>query len=120
MSEGLTYKKDLLFQTHRDLIDSQGSNSWETIRRWVMQHGIKDDPTSMFTKLHIPDDAVEAHKLLEEWKKDKSHKRPYHEMDKWSVGRGSNGELITHKNSPSKVKRDTGLSDLSSYFGDAA
>ena len=41
-------------------------------------------------------------------------------MDKWSVGRGSNGELITHKNSPSKVKRDTGLSDLSSYFGDAA
>ena len=120
MSEGLTYKKDMLFQTHRDLIDSQGSNSWETIRRWVMQHGVKDDPTSMFTKLHIPDDATEAHKLLEEWKKDKSHKRPLHQIEKWSAGRGSDGKLITHKNSPSKVKRDTGLNDLSSYFGDAA
>ena len=67
MSQGLTYKKDMLFQTHKDLVDSQGSNSWETIRRWVMQHGVIDDPNSMYTKLSIPDDATDAHKKLEEY-----------------------------------------------------
>ena len=117
MSQGLTYKKDMLYQTHQSLIDSQGSNSWETIRRWVMQYGIKDDPTSMFTKLHIPDDATQAHKLLEEYLMDDKHKRPYNQMEKWSAGKDSKGELITHKNSPSKVRRQTGLSDLSSHFG---
>ena len=66
----------MLYQTHQSLIDSQGSNSWETIRRWVMQYGIKDDPTSMFTKLHIPDDATQAHKLLEEYLTEDKHKRP--------------------------------------------
>ena len=117
MSKGLTYKKDMLYQTHQSLIDSQGSNSWETIRRWVMQYGIKDDPTSMFTKLHIPDDATQAHKLLEEYLTEDKHKRPYNQMEKWSAGKDSKGELITHKNSPSKVRRQTGLSDLSSHFG---
>ena len=117
MSQGLTYKKDMLYQTHQSLIDSQGSNSWETIRRWVMQYGIKDDPTSMFTKLHIPDDATQAHKLLEEYLKDDKHKRPYNQIEKWSAGKDSKDKLITHKNSPSKVRRQTGLSDLSSHFG---
>ena len=60
MSQGLTYKKDLLYQTHKSLVDGQGSNSWETIRRWVKQWGVKDDPNSRYTKLHIPDDAHEA------------------------------------------------------------
>ena len=117
MSQGLTYKKDMLYQTHQSLIDSQGSNSWETIRRWVMQYGIKDDPTSMFTKLHIPDDATQAHKLLEEYLKDDKHKRPYNQIEKWSTGKDSKDKLITHKNSPSRVRRQTGLSDLSSHFG---
>ena len=76
MSQGLTYKKDLLYQTHKSLVDGQGSNSWETIRRWVKQWGVKDDPNSRYTKLHIPDDAHEAHRRLNEYLKDDTHQVP--------------------------------------------
>ena len=64
------------------VVDGQGSNSWETIRRWVRQWGIKDDPTSPFTKLHIPDDATEAHRRLQEYVNDKSHENPVSNFEK--------------------------------------
>ena len=56
----LEYKKDFLFQTHPKMVDGMGGNSWETIRRWVLQFGLKDDPTSRHTKLFIPDETIKS------------------------------------------------------------
>ena len=53
---GMEYKKDFLFQTHPIMVDAQGGNSWETIRRWCLQFGLKDDPTSRHTRLFIPNE----------------------------------------------------------------
>ena len=64
------------------MVDGQGSNSWETIRRWVRQWGIKDDPTSPFTKLHIPDDATEAHCRLKDYINDDKHENPVSQFEK--------------------------------------
>ena len=106
MSQGLTYKKDLLFQTHKSLIDGQGSNSWEAIRRWVRQWGIKDDPTSPFTKLHIPDDATEAHRRLQEYVNDKSHENPVSQFEK----------LYEHKEFHRQLNKTKKQVDLTSFF----
>ena len=56
----LEYKKDFLFQTHPKMVDGMGGNSWETIRRWVLQFGLKDDPTSRHTRLFIPDETIKS------------------------------------------------------------
>ena len=53
---GLEYKKDFINQTHPGMVDGHGSNSWESIRRWCLQFGLKDDPNSRHTRLFIPDD----------------------------------------------------------------
>ena len=46
----LEYKKDFLYQTHPIMVDAQGGNSWETIRRWCLQlKHLKDDPLSLVT-----------------------------------------------------------------------
>ena len=42
------------------MVDGMGGNSWETIRRWVLQFGLKDDPTSRHTKLFIPDETIKS------------------------------------------------------------
>ena len=42
------------------MVDGQGGNSWETIRRWCLQFGLKDDPTSRHTRLFIPDDIIKS------------------------------------------------------------
>ena len=54
----LEYKKDFLYQTHPIMVDAQGGNSWETIRRWCLQFGLKDDPRSRHTRLFIPNDEI--------------------------------------------------------------
>ena len=54
----LEYKKDFLYQTHPIMVDAQGGNSWETIRRWCLQFGLKDDPRSRYTRLFIPNDEI--------------------------------------------------------------
>ena len=54
----LEYKKDFLYQTHPIMVDAQGGNSWETIRRWCLQFGLKDDPYSRHTRLFIPNDEI--------------------------------------------------------------
>ena len=55
---GLEYKKDFINQTHRKMVDGKGGNSWENIRRWCLQFGLKDDPTSRHTRLFLPDDTI--------------------------------------------------------------
>jgi hypothetical protein len=57
---GMEYKKDFLFQTHPIMVDAQGGNSWETIRRWCLQFGLKDDPTSRHTRLFIPNEDIKT------------------------------------------------------------
>ena len=52
----MEYKKDFLFQTHPIMVDAQGGNSWETIRRWCLQFGLKDDPTARHTRVCIPNE----------------------------------------------------------------
>ena len=47
------YKKNLLYNTHPSL---HKSNSWEGIRQWCMDRGVKDTPTEEFTKLWIPEE----------------------------------------------------------------
>ena len=66
---GMEYKKDFLFQTHPIMVDAQGGNSWETIRRWCLQFGLKDDPTSRHTRLFIPNEDMKnkVEKYLEEF-----------------------------------------------------
>ncbi len=32
------------------------SNTWEKIRLWCLEHGAKDDPTSKYTRLFVPDE----------------------------------------------------------------
>ena len=66
---GMEYKKDFLFQTHPIMVDAQGGNSWETIRRWCLQFGLKDDPTSRHTRLFIPNEDIKnkVEKYLEEF-----------------------------------------------------
>ena len=103
----IVLKKDLLYQTHHDLVDGQNSNSWETIRRWVKQWGVKDDPNSRYTKLHIPDDAHEAHRRLEEYLKDDKHERPVSMFPK---------ELPRHKKFTTLVNSENKNVDLSSFF----
>tara|TARA_B110001454_G_C12693035_1_gene423126 strand:+ start:69 stop:1667 length:1599 start_codon:yes stop_codon:yes gene_type:complete len=106
MSQGLTYKKDLLYQTHQSLVDGQGSNSWETIRRWVKQWGVKDDPTSPFTKLHIPDDATEAHRRLQEYVNDEEHENPVSKFEK----------LHEHKEFHKQLNKTKIQVDLTEFF----
>lgn len=106
MSQGLEYKKDLLYQTHHDLVDGQNSNSWETIRRWVKQWGVKDDPNSRYTKLHIPDDAEEAHRRLQEYLKDTQHQRPLKLFKK----------VHKHIEFHTQLKSENKQVDLTSYF----
>ena len=105
MSQGLTYKKDLLYQTHKSLVDGQGSNSWETIRRWVKQWGVKDDPNSPFTKLHIPDDATEAHRRVQEYVNDTSHENPVSRFEKLHEHKEFHRQL-------NKVKTQTTLDEF--------
>ena len=38
------------------MVDGKGSNSWESIRRWCLQFGLKDNPNSRHTELFFPDD----------------------------------------------------------------
>ena len=106
MSQGLEYKKDLLYQTHHDLVDGQNSNSWETIRRWVKQWGVKDDPNSRYTKLHIPDDAEEAHRRLQEYLNDTQHQRPLKLFKK----------VHKHIEFHTQLKSENKQVDLTSYF----
>ena len=47
------FKKNLLHNSHPNLYLS---NTWEKIRLWCLSHGVKDDPTSKYTKLFIPDE----------------------------------------------------------------
>ena len=107
MSQGLTYKKDFLYQTHPSLVDGQGSNSWETIRRWVKQWGVKDDPNSPFTKLSIPDDAVEAHRRLNDYINNDTHEVP--------VSQFKDG-VKEHSEFHRQIRKDKRVSDLSSFF----
>jgi hypothetical protein len=55
------YKQNILYNTHPDLYSS---NVWEGLRLYCMNLGIKDDPTSLYTRLFIPDD--ELRKKLEQ------------------------------------------------------
>lgn len=88
---GLEYKKDFLYQTHPIMVDGQGSNSWETIRRWCLQFGLKDDPTSRHTKLFIPDETIKSkmEKYLESFDGSsysmKEHKEFHSELNKSNV-----------------------------------
>ena len=115
MSKGLSYKKDLLYQTHHDLVDGQNSNSWETIRRWVKQWGVKDDPNSRYTKLHIPDDAHEAHRRLEIYVNDTKHLRPvedYNYMEK----KGAKPKDYWHKDFHSQLNKTNTIVDIFNKF----
>ena len=88
---GLEYKKDFLYQTHPIMVDGQGGNSWETIRRWCLQFGLKDDPTSRHTKLFIPDETIKSkmEKYLESFDGSsysmKEHKEFHSELNKSNV-----------------------------------
>ncbi|MDP7368392.1 MAG: hypothetical protein QGH83_14175, partial [Candidatus Pacebacteria bacterium] len=83
---GLEYKKDFLYQTHPILVDGQGGNSWETIRRWCLQFGLKDDPTSRHTRLFIPDDTIKE-KMI----------KHLEGFDSSEIRRDENGKLEKHK-----------------------
>ncbi len=102
---GLEYKKDFLFQTHRKMVDGQGGNSWETIRRWCLQFGLKDDPTSRHTRLFIPDDTIKEKmiKHLEGFDSSKTRK-------------DANGKLEKHKDFHSELTRGGKISDLSGLW----
>ena len=50
------YKKNLLYNSHPNLYLS---NTWEKIRLWCLSKGVKDDPTSKYTRLFIPDESRE-------------------------------------------------------------
>ena len=68
---GNGYKRNILYNTHRDL---HLSNSWEHLRRWVIMMGAVDDPFDSDTHLEIRDDKKEeVQKLLDdpEWKNKK-------------------------------------------------
>jgi len=47
------YKRNILYNSHPDLYKS---NSWEGIRQWCMARGVRDTPTSKYTKLWIPEE----------------------------------------------------------------
>jgi hypothetical protein len=55
------YKKNILYNTHRDL---HLSNSWEHLRKWVLMMGAVDDPNDVDSRLTIPEDKVEEIKKL--------------------------------------------------------
>lgn len=50
------YKKNILYNTHRDL---HLSNSWEHLRKWCLMMGAIDDPNDADCKLSIPENKVE-------------------------------------------------------------
>ena len=88
---GMEYKKDFLFQTHPIMVDAQGGNSWETIRRWCLQFGLKDDPTSRHTRLFIPNEDIKnkVEKYLEGFDGTKysmeEHEKFHSELNKSNV-----------------------------------
>jgi hypothetical protein len=88
---GLEYKKDFLYQTHPIMVDAQGGNSWETIRRWCLQFGLKDDPTSRHTRLFIPNEDIKnkVEKYLEGFDGSeysmKEHEKFHSELNKSNV-----------------------------------
>ena len=55
------YKKNILYNTHRDL---HLSNSWEHLRKWCLMMGAVDDPNDTDVRLSIPEDKVEEIKKL--------------------------------------------------------
>jgi len=58
------YKKNILYNTHRDL---HLSNSWEHLRKWVLMMGAVDDPNDVDCRLSIPEDkVVEIKKMLDD------------------------------------------------------
>lgn len=62
--KGNGYKRNLLWNSHPEL---HKSNTWEGIRQWCMDRGVKDSPTSRWTKLWIPDEKKdEVQKLIDE------------------------------------------------------
>ena len=55
ISLGNEYKTNILHNTHPDL---PLSNVMEGLRLYCMDFGIKDDPTSKYTRLFVPDDTI--------------------------------------------------------------
>jgi len=96
----LEYKKDFLYQTHPIMVDAQGGNSWETIRRWCLQFGLKDDPHSRHTRLFIPNDEIKKkmEKYLESFDGSKysmkKHETFHSELNKTKV-RSSLSEFMS-------------------------
>ena len=59
------YKKNLLYNTHPNLYLS---NVWEKIRLWVLDQGIKDDPTSQYTRFFVPEEKrAELEELIKDF-----------------------------------------------------
>ena len=102
---GLEYKKDFLFQTHRKMVDGQGGNSWETIRRWCLQFGLKDDPTSRHTRLFIPDDTIKE-KMI----------KHLEGFDSSEIRRDANGKLEKHKVFHSELNKTKVRSTLTEFL----
>ena len=99
---GLKYKKDFLFQTHPGMVDGKGSNSWESIRRWCLQFGLKDNPNSRHTELFFPDD--ETRNRAEEHLKNDS------KFD------GSKYTLEKHEEFHFMLNRSKGATSLKEFF----
>jgi len=54
---GNEYKTNILYNTHPDL---PLSNVMEGLRHYVLDFGVRDDPTSKFTRLFVPDDNIKT------------------------------------------------------------
>ena len=87
VTRGLEYKKDFINQTHPKMIDGKGGNSWESIRRWCLQFGLKDDPTSRHTRLFVPDDETRTRvdDYLQGYDESKYPKLNKHEEFHWML-----------------------------------
>tara|TARA_Y100000310_G_scaffold222216_1_gene223903 strand:+ start:85 stop:1752 length:1668 start_codon:yes stop_codon:yes gene_type:complete len=102
---GLEYKKDFLYQTHPKMVDGQGGNSWETIRRWCLQFGLKDDPTSRHTRLFIPDDMIKS--------KIEKHLEGF---DSSGIRKNRDGKLEIHKDFHIEMNKTKVRSSLSEFM----
>ena len=79
------------------MIDGKGGNSWESIRRWCLQFGLKDDPTSRHTRLFVPDDdtRTKVDDYLQGYDESKYPKLNKHEEFHWMLNNQKEPSSIT-------------------------